>query len=148
MYAKMPFGLMNAEATFQRTMDLAFVGLKDKFVLIYLDDLTVYSHSHEEHLQHLRRVFMKCRKFGISLNPKKSQFALSKGKLLGHIVSAEGVKIDPVRVEAIHKSSLPKSKRDIQSFLGKINFVRRFIPNFSELVKHITSMLKKDAEIK
>ena len=96
MYAKIPFGLMNIGATFQRDMDLDFVGLKDKFVLIYLDDLTVYSPNHEDHLQHLRRVFMKCRKFGISLNPKKSQFALSEGKLLGHIVSAEGVKIDHV----------------------------------------------------
>ena len=126
-------------------MDLDFVGLKDKFVLIYLDDLTVYSHSHEEHLQHLRRLFLKCRKFGISLNPKKSQFALNKGKLLGHIVSAKGVNIDPVRVEAIQRLSIPRSKRDIQSFLVKINFVRRFIPNFSELVKHITTMMKKDA---
>ena len=60
MYAKMPFGMMNAGATFQRAMDLAFIGLKDKFVLIYLDDLTVYSHSHHDHLQHLRRVFLKC----------------------------------------------------------------------------------------
>ena len=96
----------------------------------------------------MRRVFLKCRRFGISLNPKKSQFALSEGKLLGHIVLAEGVKIDSVRVEAIQKLSIPRSKRDIQSFLGKINFVRRFIPNFFELVKHITTMLKKDAEIK
>ena len=70
MYAKMPFGLMNARYTFQRAMDLDFVGLKDKFVLIYLDDLTVYSHNHHDHLQHLRRVFMKCMSFGISLNPK------------------------------------------------------------------------------
>ena len=77
-------------------MDIGFVGLKDKFVLIYVDDLTVYSNYHEEHLQHLRRVFLKCRQFGISLNPKKSQFYLNEGKLLGHIVSAEGVKIDPV----------------------------------------------------
>ena len=67
-------------------MDLDFVELKDKFVLIYLDDLIVYSHSHEEHLQLLRRVFLKCRKFGISLNPKKSQFAFNEGKILGHIV--------------------------------------------------------------
>ena len=80
---------------------------------------------------------MKCRRFGISLNPKKSQFSLS-----------EGVKIDLVRVKAIQKLSIPRSKRDIQSFLGKINFVRRFIPNFSELVKHITTMLKKDVEIR
>ena len=104
----MPFGLMNAGDTFQRAMDLAFVGLKDKFVLIYLDDLTIYSHNHHDHLQHLRKVFLKCRRYGISLNPKKSQFALSEGKLLGHIVSVEGVKIDPVRVEAIQKLSIPR----------------------------------------
>ena len=108
MYAKMPFGLMNVGATFQRVMELAFVGLKDKFVLIYLDDLIVYSHSHHDHLQHLRRVFLKCRRFGISLNPKKSLFALIEGKLLGHIVSAKCVKIDPVRVEAIQKLSIPR----------------------------------------
>ena len=113
MYSKMPFGLMNARDTFKRVMDLDFVGLKDKFVLIYMDDLTVYSRSHHDHLQHLRRVFLKCRRFGISLNPKKSQFALSDGKLLGHIISAKGVKIDLVRVEAIQKLSIPRSKRDI-----------------------------------
>lgn len=101
MYEKMPFGLMNAGATFQRAMDIAFVGEKDKFVLIYLDDITIFSHSHEEHLHHLKKTFLKCRRYGISLNPKKSNFALKEGKLLGHIVSAEGVKIDPKRVEAI-----------------------------------------------
>ena len=127
MYAKMPFGLMNVGATFQRAMDLAFVGINDKYVMIYLDDLTDYSHSHHDHLQHLRKVFMKCRRYGISLHPKKSQFALSEGKILGHIVSAEGVKIDSVRVEAIQKLSISRSKVDIQSLLGKINFVRRFI---------------------
>ena len=114
MYAKMPFGLMNAGSTFQRAMEIAFVGLKDKFFLIYLDDLIVYSNIHEEHLHHLRRVFLKCRKFGISLNSKKSQFALSKGKLLGDIFSAKCVKIYPLRVEAIHKLSILRSKRDIQ----------------------------------
>jgi hypothetical protein len=148
IYAKMPFGLMNVGATFQREMDIDFMGEKDKFVLIYLDDITVYSSSHEEHLKHLKRVFLKCRQFEISLNPKKSQFSLRKGKLLGHIVSAEGVNIDPAWVEAIQRLSLPRSKKDIQSLLGKINFVRRFVPNFVELVKHITCMMKKGSEIK
>ena len=148
MYSKMPFGLMNAGASFQRAMDIAFVGEKDNFVLVYLDDITVYSSSHQDHWQHLKKVFLKCRRFGISVNPKKSQFALEEGKLLGHIVSATGVKIDPERVKAIQTLSIPRSKKDIQSFLGKINFVRRFIPNFAELVKHITSMLKKGSEIK
>ena len=70
MYDKMPFGLMNTGATFQRAMDIAFVGEKDKFVVIYLDDITVFSQSDDEHLKHLRQTFLKCRKFGLSLNPK------------------------------------------------------------------------------
>src|ERR1700722_10168129 len=124
-------------------MDIAFVGEKEKFVLIYLDDITVFSSNHKDHLQHLRKVFLNYRQFGISVNPNKSQFSLEEGKLLGHIVSAEGVKIDPARVQAIQTFSIPRSKRDIQSFLGKINFVKRFIPNFAKLVKHITSTLMK-----
>jgi hypothetical protein len=96
----------------------------------------------------LRKTFLKCRRYGISLNPKKTQFALKEGKILEHIVIVEGVKIDPARVESIHKISIPRSKKDIQSFLGKINFIRRFIPNFAELVKHITGMLRKDSEVK
>ena len=93
-------------------------------------------------------MFLKCRRFEISLNPKKSQFALEDGKLLGHVVSAAGVQTDPERVKAIQALTLPRSKKDIQSFLGKIIFLRRFIPNFAELVKHITSMLKKGAEVR
>ena len=143
MYSKMPFGLMNDVATFQRAMDIAFVGEKDKFALIYLYDIIVFSSSQKDHLQHLKKVFLKCRQFGTSVNPKKSQFALEEGKILGHIVSAEGVKTDLARFQSIQTLPIPRSKRDIQSFLGKINFIRRFNPNFAKLVKHITSMLKK-----
>ena len=70
-------------------------------MVIYLDDITVFSMSDKEHLYHLRKVFLKCGRFGLSLNPKKSLFAMKEGKLLGHIVSAEGVRIDPNRVEEI-----------------------------------------------
>jgi hypothetical protein len=148
MYAKMSFCLMNTGATFQRAIDIAFIGEKDKFVVIYLDDITMYSQSDKEHCDHLRKVFLKCRKFGLSLNPKKSLFAMKEGKLLGHIVSAEGVRIDSSRVEAIQTLSLPRSKKEVQSFLGKINFLRRFVSNFVELVKYIRTMLRKDSEIK
>jgi hypothetical protein len=103
MYVKMPFGLMNARATFQRAMDIAFVEELGKFIVIYLDDVTVFSQSNDEHLQHLRRVFEKCRKFGISLNPKKSLFRLEEGKLLGNIISKDGIKIDPSRIKATQK---------------------------------------------
>ena len=114
MYAKMPFGLMNARATFQRAMDVAFVGERDRFIVIYLDDITVFFKSEEEHVQHLKQTFTKCRKFGISLNPKKSLFAMDEGKLLGHIVSARGVSIDPERVEAIQKLEIPRHKKGTQ----------------------------------
>jgi len=76
MYAKMPFGLMNIGATFQRAMDIAFVDEKDKFIVIYLDDITMYSSTNEEHIKHLRRAFEKRNKFGISMNPKKSNFSM------------------------------------------------------------------------
>ena len=76
MYDKIPFGLMNAGATFQRAMDIAFVGEKEKFVVIYLDDITMFSQSDEEHQKHLKQTFLKCRKYGLSLNPKKSHFVV------------------------------------------------------------------------
>jgi hypothetical protein len=148
MYAKMPFGLINAGKMFQHAMDIAFIGEKDKFVVVYLDDITVFSKSDKEHYRHLKKVFLKCRSFGISLNPKKSLFAMQEGKLLGHIVSVEGVRIDPRRVEAIQALSIPRSKKEVQSFLGKINFLRRFVPNFVEEVKLITAMLKKGNEVR
>jgi hypothetical protein len=129
-------------------MDIALIGEKDKFVVIYLDDITMFSKYDKEHRHHLKKVFMKCRRFGFSLNPKKSLFAMEEGKLLGHIVLAEGVRIDPSRVEAIQALYFPRSKKEVQSFLGKINFLRRFIYNFSELVKHITTMLRKGNEVK
>jgi hypothetical protein len=147
MYDKMPFGLMNAGATFQRAMDIAFVGERDKFVVIYLDDLTVFSKTDEEHLIHLKQTFEKCRRYGLSLNPKKSHFAMQEGKLLGHIVFKDGIKIDPKRVEAIQTIRIPRNVKEIQAFLGTINFLRRFIPNFAEIVKLITGMLKKDSRV-
>jgi hypothetical protein len=92
-------------------MDIVFIGEKDKFVFIYLDDIIVFCKYDKEHCQHLRKFFSKCRRFGLSLNPKKSLFTMQEGKLLGHIVSAEGVRIDSSRVEAIQALSLPRSKK-------------------------------------
>jgi len=100
-YAKMPFGLKNVGATFQCAMDIAFSIEKDVFLVVYLDDVTIFSHSDGEHLHHLRVIFQKCRKFRISLNPKKILFAMEEGKLLGHIISKDDIQIDPSQVKAI-----------------------------------------------
>ena len=86
MYVNMPFGLKNAGATFQRAMEFTFADEMGHFIVIYLDDIIVFSKTNKEHLLHLRRVFEKCRRFGISLNPKKTLFGLQEGKLLGHII--------------------------------------------------------------
>ena len=88
MYVKMPFGLMNAGATFQRAMDIDFSEELGYFIIIYLDDVTVFSKTDEEHLEHLRKVFEKCRKFGIYLNLKKTLLGIQEGKLLGHIIAS------------------------------------------------------------
>jgi hypothetical protein len=111
MYDNMLFGLMNAGATFQRAMDIDFVGQKDKFMVLYLDDITIFSKSDEERLQHLEHVFEKCRRYGISLNPSKSHFAMPEGNLLGHIISVGGIKIDPKRVCSIQQIEIPINKK-------------------------------------
>ena len=124
-------------------MDIAFRGLINHSVVVYLDDITVYSKHHPNHLNHLRKVFERCRKFGVSLNPKKTIFAVSEGILLGCVVSKHGIMIDPERNQAISKITYPSSKKAMQTFLGKINFVRRFIPSFSEIIRPLQKMIKK-----
>jgi hypothetical protein len=100
-YEHMSFGLSNAGATFQRDMKIAFEDLIGKIIQVYLDDLTVYSKNRLDRFGRLRKVLMHCRKFGISLNPSKSIFSVTKGNLLSHIVSDSGISIDPERIVVI-----------------------------------------------
>jgi hypothetical protein len=106
-YIKMPFGLINAGATFQRAMDHAFKDFLFKFIVFYQDDITLYYNKRSDHISHLRATFDRCRKLGISLNPKKSFMGMFEDKLLGHIFSKEGVQIDPERVNGIQEVPLP-----------------------------------------
>jgi hypothetical protein len=107
----MPFGLSNEGATFQRAMQLDFDDLIGKIIQIYLDDLTVYSKIQSDHFGHLRKVLMRCRKFGIYLNPSKSIFGVTEGNLLGHIVSDLGISINPERIAVILNLPTPTSKK-------------------------------------
>lgn len=129
-------------------MDIAFSEEKDRFVVICLDDITMFSKSDDEHVKHLEQVLRKCRKFGISFNPKKSNFDVDVGNLSDHIISKDGIKKDPSRVESIMKIHIPRDKNEVQSFIGKVNFLRRFPPNFVEICKVMTSMLRKENEIR
>ena len=110
-YQKMPIGLINTGATFQRAMDITFKGLVNKSVVIYLDDITVYSKKRNNHLRDLKKNFQHCLRYGISLNPKKSFFTLSEGKLLGFIVSKSRIHIDPDRIKEISTVPLPHNKK-------------------------------------
>jgi hypothetical protein len=127
-------------------MDIAFRGLINHSVVVYLDDVTVYSKNKNYHIAHLRVVLLRCRKYDISLNPKNSIFAVEQGKLLGFIVSSDGMIIDLERTQVIAKLPPPTTKKSMQSFLGQINFVRRFVPSFSEMVRPLQNLIKKDAQ--
>ena len=94
-FLRMHFGLLNAGDTFQRAMDFSFKELIGKIIEIYQDNLTIFSKERSDHISHLRQVFIRCRKYGICLNPAKSIFGVDEGKLLGHIISKDGVKVDP-----------------------------------------------------
>ena len=127
-------------------MDISFHGLLNQSVVVYLDDVTIFSKNKKDHLSHLRVVLERCCKYRISLNPKKLVFAVEQGKLLGLIVSKYGMIIDLERTQDIAKLSPPSSKNAMQSFLGKINFVRRFVPSFSEMVRPLQNLIKKDLQ--
>lgn len=144
----MSLGLKNVGATFQRAMDIDFGNEKDVFLVVYLDDLTGYSNSYDENLYHLKVVFQKCRKFGISLNPKKCLFSMEEENLLGHIISKYRICIDPGRVEAIQQIDFHRNNKEIQVFNGRMNFLRRFIPNLAENLRGLTNMLKKENDVR
>ena len=144
----MSFGLINAGATFQRAMDIAFKGLINRIVVVSLDDITVFSKERSNHLHDLNQIFQRCKKFGISLNPKKSFFALNQGKLLGFIVSKDDIYINPDRIKEISEIPFPHNKKSMQSFLGQINFVKRFVPDFSQIILPLQTMIKKNSVFK
>ena len=113
-YRNMHFGLINTGATFQRAMDIVFHCLIGYGVVVYLDDVTVFSKKREEHIFHLRQIFYRCRKYVISLNPKKCVFVVLEGNLLGHIISKKGISIDLERIKAIEQIPLLHNKKGMQ----------------------------------
>jgi hypothetical protein len=144
-YRKLPFGLKNAGAAFQRAMSYAFHDIKHIFQP-YLDDLPTDSMHRVDHPKHLRAIFVCCRFYHIRLNPHKCIFCVESGRLLGFIVSRQGIWVDPLKVEAILNLPPPSTLRQLQSLQGKANFLRRFIPNYAEITRGFTQLLKKDLE--
>jgi hypothetical protein len=144
-YRKLPFDLKNAGATFQRAMSYAFHDIKH-IVQPYLDDFPAHSLHRADHPNHLRAIFVRCRFYRIRLNPHKCVFCVESGRLLSFIVSRHGIQVDPIMVEAILNLPPPSSLRRLQILQGKANFLRRFIPNYAEITRGFTRLLKKDSE--
>lgn len=142
----MPQGLTNAPATFQRAMDAVMGDLKLTSVLVYLDDINVFSRTFHEHLRHLEEVFQRLLKANLKLKPRKCNFFKEHLEFLGFVISKDGLRPVPAKVEAISHMQVPANKRDIQVFLGMIGYYRRFIPNFAQLGDPLFNLLRTDVD--
>nr|CAB3502861.1 unnamed protein product [Digitaria exilis] len=139
----MSFGLTNAPAYFMYLMNSVFMSELDKFVVVFIDDILVYSKNEEEHAEHLRIVLQRLRDHQLYAKFSKCEFWLESVKFLGHTVSKDGISVDPSKVQEVLDWQPPTSVHEIRSFLGLAGYYRRFIPDFSRIAKPMTELLKK-----
>ncbi|KAK1609826.1 hypothetical protein QYE76_033499 [Lolium multiflorum] len=143
-YRRMPFGLCNAPATFQRCMSAIFHGFCESIVEVFMDDFSVYGNSFDNCLRNLDKVLQRCEETNLVLNWEKCHFMVNEGIVLGHKISERGIEVDRAKVEAIEKMPYPRDVKGIRSVLGHAGFYRRFIKDFSKISKPLTNLLQKD----
>ncbi|XP_063785579.1 uncharacterized protein LOC134933980 [Pseudophryne corroboree] len=141
-FNRMPFGLCNAPATFQRVMEHCLGHRNFEIVLLYLDDIIIFSRTYPEHLQHLREVFQQLAKYGLKLKPSKCHLLKPEVQYLGHIVNAEGVSPDPDKIKAVLEWPVPRTVKDVRRFLGFVGYYRRFIQDFAKVATPLTELLR------
>ncbi|KAG1168564.1 hypothetical protein G6F70_008831 [Rhizopus microsporus] len=139
----MPFGLTSAPATYQRMMGNLLSVYLGQFVMVFIDDVIVFSKDNEEHKEHLKLVFERCRKAGLRLKFKKCSFGAPSVEYLGHTISKEGVSPHAHNMDKIMKFPIPRSADDVRSFLGTCGYYRRFIDGYANLASPLTELLKK-----
>jgi hypothetical protein len=127
----MTFGLKNAGAIYQRAMNLIFHDLRGIIIEVYIDDVIVKSDSMDGHLANLHLALERMHWYGLKMNRLKCASSVLAGKFLGFIIYEHGIEIDPTKIESINKVQLPQCKNGMQKFLGKVNYLRRFISNLS-----------------
>lgn len=145
-FTRMPFGLKNALATFQRLMDQALTGLQGTELFVYLDDIVLYASSLREHKIKFDRLTERLRAANLKLQPDKCEFLRKEVGYLGHIIGRDGVKPDPSKIRAVKEFPRPHNAKNIKQFLGLAGYYRRFILNFSKVARSLTDLLKKDEE--
>ncbi|KAM0735252.1 Retrovirus-related Pol polyprotein from transposon 17.6 [Formica fusca] len=143
-YQRMPFGLKNAPATFQRLMDNVLTGLQGNELFVYLDDIVVYARSLKEHDVKVKELMQRLREANLQLQPDKCQFLRHEVAYLEHIIGNDGVRPDPSKIKAVEHFPIPRNYKNIKQFLGLVGYYRRFIKNFSKIAKPLTDLLKKD----
>jgi len=142
-YKVMPFGLKNAGATYQRAMVTLFHDLMHKEIEVYVDDMIAKSSKESEHVADLQKLFRRLRKYQLKLNPAKCTFGVTSGKLLGFIVSERGIEVDPDKVKAIQELPPPRTQKEVRSFLGRLNYIARFISQLTDKCDPIFRLLRK-----
>ena len=143
-YQVMPFGLTNAPASMQRLMNDALHEYLDVFVIIYLDDILIYSTSKGEHRKHVKLVMEKLKKYSLLLKPEKCEFHKEQVEFLGYIIGTHGIKMDQVKVKAVLEWPTPTTVKEVQAFIGFANFYRRFIAGYSKVAQPLTELTRKD----
>ncbi|XP_017423559.1 uncharacterized protein LOC108332764 [Vigna angularis] len=143
-YVVMPFGVTNAPAIFMDYMNRIFRPYLDKFVVVFIDDILIYSKSHEEHEEHLRVVLGVLKEKELYAKLSKCEFWMKSEQFLGHVVSAEGISVDPTKVRAVLEWASPRSVTEVRSFVGLAGYYRRFIEGFSKIVASLTQLTRKD----
>ena len=142
-YTVMPFGLKNAGVTYQRAMIAIFHDMMHQKLEDYVDDIVIKSKRREEHFYVLKRVFERCRAFKLRMNPLKCAFRVSFGKFLGFLVHSRGIDVDSAKATAIATMRPPITVKELKSFLGKVSYIRRFIPELASITSAFTKLLKK-----
>ena len=145
-FKRMPFGLCNAPGTFQRIMMDIFHDFLRHFLEVFIDDFAVFGTT-EEHLSHLRQTFIRCRERNLKLHPGKCFFGVESGTLLGHVISAEGIKVDSDKITIILGLSIPVNLRELRGFLECVGYYRRFVFAYAKIALPLTSLLKKERAV-
>jgi transposase InsO family protein len=143
-YTVMPFGLTNAPATCQALINNALRDCLDDYAIAYLDDILIYSANEKEHIQHVKEVLRRLKDYNLELKPEKCEFHREEVEFLGHMVGKNGVRISETKIKTIKEWATPKTVKDVQSFMGFVNFNRQFIKDFAKIAIPLTKLTKKE----
>ncbi|XP_042404634.1 uncharacterized mitochondrial protein AtMg00860-like [Zingiber officinale] len=140
----MPFGVTNAPALFMELMNRVFSEYLDKFVIVFIDDIVIYSKTQEEHAEHLSITLQILRERQLYAKFSKCEFWLDQVSFLGHVISKDGIIVDPSKIEAVSNWNRPKNASEIRSFLGLAGYYRKFVEGFSRIAAPMTALTKKN----